>query len=725
MNWMHYLVEANLYMAAFYALYLLFLRSETLYQLNRAYLLLSTLLAFIIPFLQLGILKPVEVLQQHISIGEPASYAMHVLPDTVTATAPKYTLNDYLLFVYAGVAIVLLINLGIRIYLLIALARKGSVTKNASYKVIEMHRGSVAFSFFNNLFIDDRLASSQTILYHEQVHIRQKHSWDIIYLEIVKIINWFNPIVYLIIASIKEVHEFIADEETANLENNNDSYTDFLISNAYGITQNSLTNSFFNKNLLKRRITMLYQKKSGKAARLKYLLALPLIFGLLCVSTLAFTTKTYALVIAPNKMADLSANNISTNGHGDAVLIEDNGSQRNTQILHMQTKPGAPVYTAVEIQPEFPGGETGLGKFLQKNIHYPATDKQNHVQGKVYIQFIVEPNGGLSSFKVLRSPSDAMSKESVRVMKLSPKWKPGKQNGKPVRVQFTLPINFSLADELPPPPPPAKAGQKLAPPPPPPGAKSGDKLAPPPPPAQKLGPPPPPPAAKSGEKLAPPPPAPDKSPNAVYTAVEIQPEFPGGEAGLTKFLQKNIRYPLEAKEGKIQGKVYVQFVVEKDGDLSDIKVIREPGSGTGDESVRVLKLSPKWTPGKQDGQPVRVQFTLPINFSLGGETSTRFNQMKGYLKTKLYYPVVAKQNGISGHAVVTFTIDDKHLIQSVAILKNQNADMDNIVVDALKSYQKPTDLDAGTYAVSCSFTIQGQFDEGKINISMGTYHPNN
>lgn len=107
--------------------------------------------------------------------------------------------------------------------------------------------------------------------------------------------------------------------------------------------------------------------------------------------------------------------------------------------------------------------------------------------------------------------------------------------------------------------------------------------------------------------------------NQVFTAVEIQPSYPGGEAALGRFLQKNIRYPSIAKENNIQGKVYIQFVVERDGSLTDIKVIREPGSGTGDEAVRVLKSSPHWTPGIQNGKPVRVQFTLPVNFSLGDQ----------------------------------------------------------------------------------------------------------
>jgi len=107
--------------------------------------------------------------------------------------------------------------------------------------------------------------------------------------------------------------------------------------------------------------------------------------------------------------------------------------------------------------------------------------------------------------------------------------------------------------------------------------------------------------------------------NTVFTAVEISPEYPGGEAAFGKFLQKNIRYPTIAKENNIQGKVYIQFVVERDGSLTDIKVLREPGSGTGDEAVRVLKISPHWKPGIQNGKPVRVQYTVPVSFSLGDQ----------------------------------------------------------------------------------------------------------
>ncbi|OCX51214.1 hypothetical protein BEL04_21160 [Mucilaginibacter sp. PPCGB 2223] len=104
-----------------------------------------------------------------------------------------------------------------------------------------------------------------------------------------------------------------------------------------------------------------------------------------------------------------------------------------------------------------------------------------------------------------------------------------------------------------------------------------------------------------------------------YTQRQVNPEFPGGEKELAHFLSKNINYPSLARKYNIQGKVYVSFVIEKDGSLDQIKILREPGSGTGDEVIRVIRLSPNWKPGTRYGQISKIRFTLPVNFSLGEE----------------------------------------------------------------------------------------------------------
>ena len=108
----------------------------------------------------------------------------------------------------------------------------------------------------------------------------------------------------------------------------------------------------------------------------------------------------------------------------------------------------------------------------------------------------------------------------------------------------------------------------------------------------------------------------DADTDQVFQVVEVDPEFPGGMEALIKYLSENIKYPEQAKKDKIQGKVYISFVVEKDGSVADAKVLRGIGGGCDEEALRVVNAMPKWTPGKQRNTPVRVQFNLPVVFKL-------------------------------------------------------------------------------------------------------------
>ncbi len=104
----------------------------------------------------------------------------------------------------------------------------------------------------------------------------------------------------------------------------------------------------------------------------------------------------------------------------------------------------------------------------------------------------------------------------------------------------------------------------------------------------------------------------------IFRVVENAPAFPGGDNARMKFLQDNIKYPAMARESGIQGTVYVTFVVERSGAVTDVKILRGIGGGCDEEAVRVVKNMPKWEPGKQRGKPVRVQFNMPIKFTLAG-----------------------------------------------------------------------------------------------------------
>nr|WP_294790237.1 M56 family metallopeptidase [uncultured Mucilaginibacter sp.] len=316
MNWLYYLAEANLYLCVFYLAYCVFLVKETHYQLNRAYLLLSCVMAFVLPVLQVGALKPgltdnTPVVSypatQTIQYMEPSS----IISTPVATVAPVFNINDYLWLAYVAGAVIVLLLLTLKLYSVFKLTRN-TKAKLGSYKMIYLKDTDVAFSFFNYLFIGTRAAGANTIITHELVHIRQKHSADIMFLELLKVICWFNPCIYLLQNSLKTVHEYIADEQTAATEADALTYSSFLVNNAYGAGGSSITHSFFNYNLLKKRIIMLNQQRSGKLARLKYLVALPICAGLLCASTLAFS-KSYAWVdLTPTTKTALLPDTLTT-----------------------------------------------------------------------------------------------------------------------------------------------------------------------------------------------------------------------------------------------------------------------------------------------------------------------------------------------------------------------------------------------------------------------------
>ena len=219
----------------------------------------------------------------------------------------------------------------------------------------------------------------------------------------------------------------------------------------------------------------------------------------------------------------------------------------------------------VDTNPEFPGGPEALyNDFLKKNYKMPNVA---NLKGKVYVTFTVEKNGTLSNIKVLRDIGYSTGEEAIRVLKLSPKWIPAKKNGKPVTWQYSFPITVTGNE----PPNVAKLYELT-----------------------------------QNSSVIPV----IQEENQVYNTagLEVKPEFPGGQEALERFLKDNYKNP----QNNLKGKVYVTFIIEKDGSLSDIKILRDIGYGTGAEAIRTLKNSPKWTPGKQNGKVVRVLYSIPI-----------------------------------------------------------------------------------------------------------------
>lgn len=211
------------------------------------------------------------------------------------------------------------------------------------------------------------------------------------------------------------------------------------------------------------------------------------------------------------------------------------------------------VFMVVEQMPEFDGGMDALIKYLSENIKYPAEAMDKGIQGKVFVGFVIDKDGSIEDVKILKEVGGGCDEEAIRVVSNMPNWKPGTQRGEAVKVSYTLPINFVLDVH--------KA-------------------------------------------------------DSVFTVVEHMPEFPGGRKKLLSYLGSNITYPEAAKKDKVSGRVFITFVIEKDGSVNDVKLLRGIGSGCDVEAIRVVSSMPNWKPGLADGKPVRVQYNLPIKFQL-------------------------------------------------------------------------------------------------------------
>ena len=229
------------------------------------------------------------------------------------------------------------------------------------------------------------------------------------------------------------------------------------------------------------------------------------------------------------------------------------------------------VFQVVEEMPEFPGGMGECMKWLGQNIKYPAEAIEKGIQGRVIIQMVVTKEGDIAEAKVVRGVDPLLDAEALRVININsmPKWKPGKQKGEAVNVKYTIPVMFKLT-----------------------GDNSSDKKE-----ADTQQ------EAKVDE-------------NGIHQVCEEMPEFPGGMQECMKWLGKNIKYPTTAQEKGIQGRVIMQFVVERDGSITEPKVVRGVDPDLDKEALRVISIMPNWKPGKHKGEAVRVKYTLPVMYRL-------------------------------------------------------------------------------------------------------------
>ena len=652
-----YDLKVALLIAVFYMFYRLLAARETFHRLNRAVLLASVVLSLALPLCVVTVHRTVEVAsmpQPMASVGVPEVgeiVADEPSDSPATALAVVYLLGVAFCLARTSVHI-------LSVRRLIARCREVPMPSYIHDNVGGMRlfvaedENVKPFSWMRSVVLsrkdyEDDLADGarghSIVLAHECGHVACRHSVDMLFVDLIVALQWFNPVVWLLRQDLRIVHEYEADARVLSQGFNAYQYLSLLVQKAAGDAGYSVANGISLSSIVSKRVIMMTKNQSSKYSWAKLLYIVPIV-----AISLAATAKTvidYKVVEVPetavndegDKQPFIDVNlksddeklyvvdgNIASKEIVDALVKEEIeavsvltgetatklwGSKGANGVIMITTK-GANVSEKAlatdsvlmipEEMPSFPGGVMALMEFLQKNVKYPVEAQKKGVEGRVLVSFVVEKDGSLTEIKTVKSVDPLLDEEAVRVVSAMPKWEPGKQKGKPVRVKYNVPISFKLTGSA---------------------TKTDGQTAP------ALSPADAPTAQSSSEER-------------IFEVVEKMPEFPGGAKALMEYISYNVRYPKEAQESGEQGRVIVGFIVEKDGTISNARVVRsnrfvlaqvQKDGGivtkveTAEESalheleteaLRVINAMPKWTPGKQNGNAVRVKYNIPVSFRL-------------------------------------------------------------------------------------------------------------
>ncbi|MDD3078565.1 MAG: TonB family protein [Paludibacter sp.] len=448
-----YFIKVNIAIALFYLFYRLFFASDTLWRTRRIYLLVSIAVSFLYPMLHITAWLEKQPQMQTVLHNYVQLQEVVITPETHAI--------DYSFWLYSAywiIAAVFMIRFGMQLFsiLKIRLQSQPGVLNGVNVRILQGEQAP--FSFFGIVFINPALHSEfeqKQILTHELTHVRQRHSIDVIVAELLTVVCWINPVSWLLKREIRQNLEFLADDKVIASGVDSRSYQYHLLQLSYQVPRVKIINQF-NISPLKKRITMMNQKKSSKSTALKYLLIAPLTLSLVVVSNAETIVSKAKNMLQESKPTTENVSRVTTQkqdvkasdakeltvvGYG---VSEQQAPKENSQKAVATSKDDDPVFQVVENMPKFPGGDQALFKFLAENVRYPVTAQEKGIQGRVICSFIINKDGSVSDVEVVRSVDSFLDAEAMRVIKTMPEWEPGTQRGKTVRVKYNLPINFKL-----------------------------------------------------------------------------------------------------------------------------------------------------------------------------------------------------------------------------------------------------------------------------------------
>ena len=497
------------------------------------------------------------------------------------------------------------------------------------------------FSFGRTIYLwaetpaDDR----RVIIAHETSHIVHRHSAERIAMECMKALLWWNPFVWLAARRLVEAEEYEADRDVLTGGFDREHYMNALFRQLCGYSPDIA--SGLRNSLTKKRFQMMTTHFGGRYVLLRLAGTLLAFAGLLCAFSLtARASDVRNLPAAEQQPADRpeplyivngkevqtleeafelgrtlgSAKKgtqvrlrrllpeegvekygekgrngvfeftVSASGEASATTVPEMvvvGFAAENETRASGTVPPAPggaadadePWLVVETMPKFRGGDLqDFRTWVQSRVKYPVEVLECGISGRVVVTFVIERDGSMSSIKVLQTPDRLLTNEVLRVIESVPagSWAPGMQQGEPVRVKYTLPVEFR-----------SMTGEEAS------FAKSQT-------------------AETAGE-------------DEPCLMAETMPKFRGGDLlNFRAWVQSRVKYPMEALEQGISGRVVVAFVVECDGSVGAVEVLQAPDKSLAAEVVRVIESVPagSWAPGMQQGEPVRVKYIVPVDFKM-------------------------------------------------------------------------------------------------------------
>jgi TonB family protein len=541
-----YELKVAVLIAVFYIFWRLLVANETWHRLNRIVLIATAIASFVLPFCVITIQKTVEI--EPIRVVDKPELVITEIGSTndlgsVDEPSQAFNWQQVLMLIYIIGVVLLVVRMLISIWRLHRMMAHSELYPLAHGRRIAVcDKVQQPFSWWNTVFMNrkDFEEGATALLTHELGHIRLHHSADVVLVELLTALQWFNPTMWMLRADLHTIHEYEADQQVLSHGFNDIQYLTLLIRKAAHQSGYSLANGIANQSTLKKRITMIMKPQSNRWQWLRLAYLLPIV-GV----TIALNAETVTNMVYKN---DEPQKQVPVKKGKRNATIKTNANQ-GIQVIEVTEVP-----EAADKEKTY---ETTVNLGTEPNVAVLILNTKKKGEEPLLIV-----DGKIATIDQVRAlPRDAVaSVGTMREIAAMKSYGEKAKNG--ALIITTVKHQKEIDNEL---------------------ASHPD----------------------------------------VFDKVAEAPQFPGGMAGMMQYLSSNIRYPEDAKEAGAQGRVIVSFIIEKDGSISNAKVAKSTYSSLDDEALRVVSAMPKWIPGKQNGEAVRVKYSVPVSFRLNGKEAPK------------------------------------------------------------------------------------------------------